>query len=160
MYWAKKILEWPPWPEDAVSTAIMLNQLDGRDPNGYAEIAWSIGGVHNRTGGGAGHLRVGKAFQQDVLTISPKISLNWLSDKLADYEYGVTAAQARTDRPAYHPGDAVSLEAGVTLFLELYKNWQIIFSSSVDFLPSALKDSPIVDQSQVFNFFTAVTRRF
>ena len=31
--------------------AIELNdkyQLDGRDPNGYAGIAWSIGGVHDR----------------------------------------------------------------------------------------------------------------
>jgi deoxyribodipyrimidine photo-lyase len=54
MYWAKKILEWSPSPEDALSTAIMLNdryQLDGRDPNGYAGIAWSIGGVHDRAWG-------------------------------------------------------------------------------------------------------------
>jgi deoxyribodipyrimidine photo-lyase len=31
--------------------AIYLNdkyELDGRDPNGYAGIAWSIGGVHDR----------------------------------------------------------------------------------------------------------------
>lgn len=31
--------------------AIALNdkyELDGRDPNGYAGIAWSIGGVHDR----------------------------------------------------------------------------------------------------------------
>jgi deoxyribodipyrimidine photo-lyase len=51
MYWAKKILEWSPSPEEAMVTAITLNdryQLDGRDPNGYAGIAWSIGGVHDR----------------------------------------------------------------------------------------------------------------
>ena len=51
MYWAKKILEWTPGPEEAVETAIYLNdkyELDGRDPNGYAGIAWSIGGVHDR----------------------------------------------------------------------------------------------------------------
>ncbi|GFE58910.1 deoxyribodipyrimidine photo-lyase [Geobacter sp. AOG1] len=54
MYWAKKILEWTPTPEDAMATAIYLNdryQLDGRDPNGYAGIAWSIGGVHDRAWG-------------------------------------------------------------------------------------------------------------
>lgn len=54
MYWAKKILEWSPAPEEAMATAIMLNdryQLDGRDPNGYAGIAWSIGGVHDRAWG-------------------------------------------------------------------------------------------------------------
>jgi len=51
MYWAKKILEWTPSPEAALETAIYLNdryELDGRDPNGYAGIAWSIGGVHDR----------------------------------------------------------------------------------------------------------------
>ena len=51
MYWAKKILEWTHSPEEAQSIAIYLNdayQLDGRDPNGYTGIAWSIGGVHDR----------------------------------------------------------------------------------------------------------------
>ena len=38
MYWAKKVLEWTPSPEEALATAIYLNDrfsLDGRDPNGY-----------------------------------------------------------------------------------------------------------------------------
>lgn len=51
MYWAKKILEWSGDPEEALANAIYLNDkyaLDGRDPNGYAGIAWSIGGVHDR----------------------------------------------------------------------------------------------------------------
>jgi deoxyribodipyrimidine photo-lyase len=51
MYWAKKILEWTREPEEALALAIQLNDrysLDGRDPNGYAGIAWSIGGVHDR----------------------------------------------------------------------------------------------------------------
>jgi deoxyribodipyrimidine photo-lyase len=51
MYWAKKILEWSLSPEKALSSAIRLNnkyELDGHDPNGYAGIAWSIGGVHDR----------------------------------------------------------------------------------------------------------------
>ena len=51
MYWAKKILEWTASPEEALETAIYLNDryfLDGRDPNGYAGIAWSLGGVHDR----------------------------------------------------------------------------------------------------------------
>lgn len=51
MYWAKKILEWTESPEKALEIAIYLNdryELDGRDPNGYVGIAWSIGGVHDR----------------------------------------------------------------------------------------------------------------
>jgi deoxyribodipyrimidine photo-lyase len=54
MYWAKKILEWTRRPAEAMKIAIALNdryELDGRDPNGYAGIAWSIGGVHDRPWG-------------------------------------------------------------------------------------------------------------
>ncbi len=51
MYWAKKILEWTPMPEEAFAIAVRLNdryQLDGRDPNGYTGIAWAIGAKHDR----------------------------------------------------------------------------------------------------------------
>jgi deoxyribodipyrimidine photo-lyase len=51
MYWAKKILEWAPDPARAFEWAVTLNdryELDGRDPNGYAGIAWAIVGRHDR----------------------------------------------------------------------------------------------------------------
>lgn len=51
MVWAKKLLEWSATPEEALSRAIYLNDkyaLDGRDPNGYANIAWCIYGKHDR----------------------------------------------------------------------------------------------------------------
>jgi deoxyribodipyrimidine photo-lyase len=51
MYWAKKILEWAPDPARAFDWAVLLNdryQLDGRDPNGYAGIAWAIVGKLDR----------------------------------------------------------------------------------------------------------------
>jgi deoxyribodipyrimidine photo-lyase len=51
MYWAKKILEWTPDVKTAVKWAVYLNDkyfLDGRDPNGYAGIAWSMVGKFDR----------------------------------------------------------------------------------------------------------------
>ena len=51
MYWAKKILEWAPDPATAFDWAVLLNdryELDGRDPNGYAGIAWAIVGKLDR----------------------------------------------------------------------------------------------------------------
>ena len=50
MYWGKKIIEWSHSPEDALATMIYLNDrfaLDGRDPNGYANILWCFG-LHDR----------------------------------------------------------------------------------------------------------------
>ncbi|MFZ5425587.1 MAG: deoxyribodipyrimidine photo-lyase [Thermodesulfobacteriota bacterium] len=51
MYWGKKLLEWTSCAEEAHEIAVALNdahELDGRDPNGYAGIAWCLGGVHDR----------------------------------------------------------------------------------------------------------------
>jgi deoxyribodipyrimidine photo-lyase len=51
MYWAKKILEWSRSPADAFQIAVRLNdkyEIDGRDPNGYAGIAWAIAGKFDR----------------------------------------------------------------------------------------------------------------
>jgi deoxyribodipyrimidine photo-lyase len=51
MYWAKKILEWSPSVAAAFHTALRLNnryELDGRDPSGYAGVAWAILGKHDR----------------------------------------------------------------------------------------------------------------
>jgi len=50
MYWGKKILEWSETPQDAYATALYLNnkyELDGRDPNGFAGVAWCFG-KHDR----------------------------------------------------------------------------------------------------------------
>lgn len=50
MYWGKKILEWSKSPEEGFRIAMALNnkyELDGRDPNGFAGVAWCFG-KHDR----------------------------------------------------------------------------------------------------------------
>jgi deoxyribodipyrimidine photo-lyase len=46
MIWGKKILEWSPSPRQALAIMIELNDkyaLDGRDPNSYSGIFWTLG---------------------------------------------------------------------------------------------------------------------
>ena len=50
MYWGKKILEWSKDPRTAFKIALYLNnkyELDGRDLNGFAGVAWCFG-KHDR----------------------------------------------------------------------------------------------------------------
>jgi deoxyribodipyrimidine photo-lyase len=50
MYWGKKILEWTKNPKQGFKIALYLNnkyELDGRDPNGFAGVAWCFG-KHDR----------------------------------------------------------------------------------------------------------------
>jgi deoxyribodipyrimidine photo-lyase len=53
MYWGKKILEWTKSPKQAFEWTLYLNnkyELDGRDPNGFAGVAWCFG-KHDRPWG-------------------------------------------------------------------------------------------------------------
>ena len=50
MYWGKKILEWSRNPRAGFKIALYLNnkyELDGRDPNAFAGVAWCFG-KHDR----------------------------------------------------------------------------------------------------------------
>lgn len=50
MYWGKKIIEWTETPQEAFHLLLRLNnkyELDGRDPNGFAGVAWCFG-KHDR----------------------------------------------------------------------------------------------------------------
>jgi deoxyribodipyrimidine photo-lyase len=50
MYWGKKLLEWAASPRQAFRTALALNnayELDGRDANAFAGVAWCFG-KHDR----------------------------------------------------------------------------------------------------------------
>lgn len=50
MYWGKRLIEWTRTPEEAFRTALRLNnkyELDGRDANGFAGVAWCFG-KHDR----------------------------------------------------------------------------------------------------------------
>jgi len=66
MYWGKKIIEWCAEPEEAFQMALYLNnkyELDGRDPNGFAGVAWCFG-KHDRAWSSfpvVGNVRVMKA---------------------------------------------------------------------------------------------------
>ncbi len=53
MYWGKKILEWTKSPKQAFEWTLYLNnkyELDGRDPNSFAGVAWCFG-KHDRPWG-------------------------------------------------------------------------------------------------------------
>ena len=53
MYWGKKIIEWTAGPREAFDLMLYLNnryELDGRDANSYAGVAWCFG-KHDRPWG-------------------------------------------------------------------------------------------------------------
>lgn len=126
-------------------------------------VQFSCGYDHDlldRFNGGIARVGFDKGFQRGILTVSPILSLNWISSELANYEFGVPAAQGRVDRPAYEPGEAITIAPGLAVVVELSRAWRLVLSGSTELLPSSITDSPIVGESQVISGFSAITRLF
>lgn len=116
--------------------------------------------VLDKIGGGAATARISKSFQAGWLRIAPDLRVNWLSEGLANYDFGVPASAATSTRPAYDTGSAVSYELGFGSFIELSESWRIIMSVAMEFLPDNIADSPIVDDDRLLKGFAAITYVF
>ena len=91
MYWAKKILEWSASAAQAFDIAVRLNdryELDGRDPNGYAGIAWAIVGKHDRAWGPERPV-YGKIRYMSYESTSQKFNSKAYIERVAAIEKGV-----------------------------------------------------------------------
>ncbi|BCS96287.1 hypothetical protein DSLASN_19190 [Desulfoluna limicola] len=116
--------------------------------------------VLDEIGGGAARLGMSKSFQAGVFRFSPQIGLNWLSSSLSNHDYGVPTENATPERPAYDPGDTVSFEGGLGMFVEITKEWMIIVNTSMEFLDDGVTDSPIVSEDYVIKGFGALNYVF
>ena len=111
-----------------------------------------------RFDGGTASTGLKRSFQTGLFTFTPSCTAQWISEELADYEFGVPAERALADRPAYRPGDAFNLQAGLGVMIELRSSWRLMLNGKTTFLDSALSRSPIVEEERVYSGFMALTR--
>ncbi len=90
----------------------------------------------------------------------PALRLEWQSPELAEYLYGVSAAEARPGRPAYEPDDAFSVNLDGIYVRTLADRWEWTFMTGVNLLDSEVTDSPIVEQSAVWRTLMGIGYRF
>lgn len=116
--------------------------------------------VLDKIGGASASARLSKGVQAGWLRLVPQLQVNWLSEELTNYDFGVSARSATLNRPAYNTGSSVSYEAGFGSFIELTEAWRIVLNISAEFLPDKITDSPIVDDDHVIKGFAAITYIF
>lgn len=116
--------------------------------------------VLDNIGGGQARLRISKGLQAGVFRFIPQISANWLSEDLANHDFGVPESAATPERPAYDVGNTLSVEVGLGMFVELTEERRIFLNLSVEKFDSGVSDSPIVDSDQVARGFAAITYVF
>jgi MipA family protein len=95
-----------------------------------------------------------------ALRLRPTVILTAYSRDLADYYYGVQAAEARPDRPAYSPGSSASVRAALYGSYRLTKNNYLIGSLGVTRYSGSIGDSPIVESATDFTAFAGYQYRF
>jgi outer membrane protein len=111
-------------------------------------------------GGGEARLEFDKSFQFGVFRFSPQISLNWLSSKLSNHDFGVPEGKATVDRPAYALDDVISVETGLGMSIEITRDWLVIVNAGVELLDKQVTDSPIVEKDYVVKGFAAINYIF
>lgn len=94
--------------------------------------------------------------------IQPNVAVSFMSDKMADYYFGTLPEELHRGVVDYKPGSAVIPRIGVDLSRPLGKDWAFIGSVSYKFLPSEIKDSPLVehDKDGVVSAFLGLRRAF
>ncbi len=123
----------------------------------------SLGYLHDvlgKIGGGEGKVGLSKSFQFGVFRLSPYLAGNWMSEDLADHDFGVSVENALIERFAYDVGSVLSYEVGTGAFIEITENWLFVMNIGYEFLPSEVTNSPIVVEEHVVKGFGAINFAF
>jgi outer membrane protein len=116
------------------------------DDVGQFELS-AVTDVLDRSGGEELELGYTALFRAGGFTFVPQLAVRWQDEDLVDYYYGVRPDEALPGRPEYHPGSALTPELSVLAQRPLSKRWTLFARVGHMWLPSEVRDSPIVDDA-------------
>ncbi|MDR2826445.1 MAG: MipA/OmpV family protein [Candidatus Adiutrix intracellularis] len=110
-----------------------------------------------------GQASLSKTFDLRILELNPQAGLYWNDQKYNTYYFGINEAEAlASGLPTYQAQSAfipyIALNIGLGLDEE--KLWTLFITGQINFLPVAIKDSPMVDRSSTYNLATGLTYSF
>ena len=86
-------------------------------------------------------------MQAGALSLSPYITLAYLDDDLANYYYGVSAAEsADTGLAAYAPGASANVEFGIATAWQLSDHLSVFGNVGLAFVDTNIQQSPLVTE--------------
>ena len=126
------------------------NSLDG-SVNALWKNDWVNTSLHyyhdigKASSGDSASLKFSHAFSLGQrLRLIPTVGAEWLSMRVVDYYFGVTAAEATAIRPAYTGREAINYNAGLNAIYLLDKSWVLLGGVHLTHLGAGIEDSPLV----------------
>lgn len=122
-----------------------------------ADLRQEFTGEHD---GQEARLRVGLRRAVGPVRVDFSAGGAWQSGDLSRYIWGVSEAEARSDRPAYDPGAVIVPFVGLRGTMPLGDNWSLLGTLRADFLPDDVTDSPIIEDDTLVSGGLGVQFRF
>ena len=94
------------------------------------------------------------------LMISPNIGINYRSEHLNNYYFGVRSSEAIVGRPVYNAGDSIGLIAGASINYMFSEKTSIMGMISFEWLGDEIKKSPVVDKNFESSFILGIVYNF
>lgn len=114
----------------------------------------------NRHKGQSAEISYRYTFDRGRFSFSPFITWAWNDNKLTNYYYGVTEAEARPDRPEYTPGDSQWIGFGMNTAWWLSDRIQFFANLGFSGVDTVVSDSPLVAEDTQSAFFAGGTYIF
>jgi len=119
-----------------------------------------LGDALNRHDGQSAEVSYRYRFDRGSLSFSPFVSWAWNSDKLTNYYYGVSAAEAQADRPEYTPGEAQWIYFGLNTTWWVSDRIQLFGNVGFGGVDTVVTDSPLVEEDTQTALFAGGTYIF
>lgn len=137
----------------AVDAGFQVNYFTQHNLMMQLSILGDISGVYK---GLNGQLKLEKAWRiapAHPLSIKLSGSLQWFSQELASYYYGLSERDSNYQGQYYRPDGGFNTTFGLSANYQLYSNWRIAMSYKVTTLDPAIRHSPLTKTRQSCTYF-------
>lgn len=116
--------------------------------------------VLDRIGGASADMGISRSWQLGRVRVTPRLQLNYLSQEMANHDYGVSADRPDSFRAEYNLDSSINEEIGVGMFYMINRNWMVMGDFYTRWLDEEISNSPLVDETRITGGFVTVNYRF
>ncbi len=116
---------------------------------GQLKLDWTTDTI-NRHNGQEVDLAYRYNYERGRWSFSPYLNWTWQDENLTNYYYGVSAVEARPDRPAYSPGEAYNFGYGMNTSYQLTDRTLFFANVGLEKIDPTLAQSPLVEESMMW----------